>query len=66
MHVPYILTNLGKIETSSDINGGIHTFSHNISVTSQATCFAVSVPVEEFSFQPNPTIIYMQKQKSGL
>ena len=37
---------LWKIETSSDIHGGIHTLSHNISVTSWATRFAVSVPTQ--------------------
>ena len=45
---------LRKIETSSDIYGGIHTFSYNISVTSRATRFAVSVPAEEFHFSPTP------------
>ena len=56
MHVPYVLTNLGKIKTSNGIYGGIHMFSINISVTSQATTFAISVPIEEFSFQPNPQL----------
>ena len=27
MHVPYVLTKLRKIYNSSDIGGGIHTFS---------------------------------------
>ena len=59
MHIPYVLTNLGKMETSSEIHGGIHTFSHNISVTSQATRFAASVPAQEFHFSPTPQL-YMQ------
>ena len=47
---------LRKIETSSDIHGGIHMFSHNISVTSRATHFAVSVPAQEFHFSPAPQL----------
>ena len=65
MHIPYVLTNLGKIETTSDIHGGIHTFSHNMSAATQAICFAVSVPAQEFHFSPTPHL-YMQKEKSGL
>ena len=64
MHVPYVLTNLGKIETSSDIHGGIYTFSYNISVTSRATRFAVSVLAQEFYFSPTPQL-YMQNVNLG-
>ena len=62
MHVPYVLTNLGKIKTYNGIHGGIHTFSHDISVTSWTTSFNVSVPAQEFYFSPTPHL-YMQKGK---
>ena len=63
MHVPYVLTNLGKI-ISKDKHGGIHMFSHIYSVASQATHFAVSVPTQEFHFSPTPQL-YMQNVNLG-
>ena len=47
---------LRKIKTSNGIHGGIHAFSHNISVTSRTTRFAISVPAQEFHFSPTPQL----------
>ena len=63
MHVPYVLTNLGKIKTPNGIHGGIHTF-FLYNVTSQATRFTVSVPAQEFYFCPTPQL-YMQNVNLG-
>ena len=43
----------------NDIRGGIYS-SLDIIVTKRATCFVVSVPVEN-SFQPNPIVISTER-----
>ena len=52
MHVQYVLTNLGKIK-SLTIYAVAYIRSLIYSVASQATCFAVSVPAQEFHFSPS-------------
>ena len=55
MHVPYVLTNLGKLKLLAT-----YTVAYICSlinkVTSQATRFVVSVPTEEFHFSSTPQL----------
>ena len=54
MHVPYVLTNLGKIYLTTYTVAYIRSLIY--SVTSRATRFIVSVPAQEFHFSPTPQL----------
>ena len=62
MHVPYVLTNLGKIFLTTYTVAYIRSVIY--SVASRATHFAVSVPAQEFYFSPTPQL-YMQNVNLG-
>ena len=62
MHVPYVLTNLGKIYLTTYMVAYICSLIY--SVASRATCFVVSVPAQEFHFSPTPQL-YMQNVNLG-
>ena len=63
MHVPYVLTNLGKLKLLT-----VYTVAYICfliyNIASQATCFVVSVPTQEFHFSPTPQL-YMQNVNLG-
>ena len=63
MHVPYVLTNLGKLKLLTAYTVAyIHSLIYNIA--SRATHFVVSVPAQEFHFSPT-TQLYMQNVNLG-
>ena len=64
MHIPYVLTNLGKLKLLAAYTVAyIRSLINN--VTSQATRFVVSVPAQEFHFSSTPQLYKYRNENLG-